>query len=201
LTLYATTATAAVRKPGFPTVKVILPKPGKAGSEKSVVDYTGPRTASGLLAQAKYYFPDYTRTITKKDAKDVDSLLRELFPGNNTKAVAILFTDNNKPSILWKRLAVAANKKMVLYTVPSRLTEVVQRFEISSEFPAILAFSDGTNPDAYESYIGPSKYDDILAFFRKVVNDADGDDSSSSSGSLDSNESASSTNTAIRDEL
>ena len=131
---------------------MLLPKRGKNG-KKSVVDYNGPRTASGIIAQAKYYLPNYVKTISKRSTEDVDSLIGKIFDSKNQKSVSILFTDKKETSMLWKKLAAATFRKMTLYTVDSEQTGITERFKVS-KFPTILVFPKGSDPENFEIYTG-----------------------------------------------
>ncbi|KAJ1916409.1 hypothetical protein H4219_003811 [Mycoemilia scoparia] len=155
---------------GFPTVKILLPNKGKSnpGAEKEVIDYTGPRTASGLITQAKYYLPNFVKTVSSKKSSNVDKALAKIFKKGNDKIVGILFTEKKDTSLLWKKLAAVVNRKATLYTITSDQTELVAHFKVD-QFPKIVMLPPNGDLESKKVYEGPTKYDDIFAFIKEYT--------------------------------
>ena len=119
---------------GFPTLKVV--KPGKKPGKPSVVDYEGPRTASGIIDAVKSAIPNHVKRISDKG-------LDAWFKSENGTAKAVLFSEKGTTSALIKVLASEYMGSMSFAQIRDKETDAVEMFGVE-EYPTLLVLPGGT---------------------------------------------------------
>ncbi len=139
---------------GFPTLKIV--KPGPKAGRPSVEDYTGPRSAKGIVEAVKDKIPNHVKKL-QGDAVD-DWVNDKAFP-----AKAIIFTDKGTTSPLVKSLAIDFLGTIAFAQVRDKAT--AQKYEVS-DFPSVhLIPSYGATPIPYNGEINRGS---LLAFLTQV---------------------------------
>jgi len=177
-----TTQAAGVQ--GYPSVKLYLPgtggrNPYTGKSFKPAVDYSGPRTAKGVVEFATSTMPSEVVPVADK------SLAK--FKGNGTLPKALLFTQKSETPLLLKSLSVALAGRMLLGEVRDTATKATAEFEVST-FPTLVVLpADGAAPVKYEGELKPKALSAFLethAAEKKTAAAADGAASASAEDDL-----------------
>ena len=142
---------------GFPTLKTvrttgILGKP-------IIMDYQGPRTASGLVDAVKKLI---TNNVKRLDDKDLDGWLQE----NNETAKALLFSDKGTTSALVKVLANDYIGNLHFAQVRDKETRANSMFGIET-YPTLVLLPGGDKPAV--KYDGEMKKPAMNEFISKYA--------------------------------
>ena len=114
---------------------------------KPPMDYSGPRTAKGVVEFATATMPSEVVPVTDK------SLAK--FKGNGTLPKALLFTQKAETPLLLKSLSVAFAGRMLLGEVRDTAAKATAEFEVST-FPTLMVLpADGAAAVKYEGELKP----------------------------------------------
>ena len=142
---------------GFPTIKVFPVEkqfnPYTKKSAKIPTEYNGPRTAKPMVDAVLGMLPNFVHTVK---AENMTDFLADDYPK------ALLFTDKDTVSPLYKSLAVQFSSRMRLGQAASADTELAAQFGVES-FPALVAVK-GSDPKAAVKHTGKIKKEELLAF-------------------------------------
>lgn len=119
---------------GFPTLKIV--KPGKKPGKPSVVDYEGPRTASGIIDSVKSAIPNHVKRISDKG---LDAWLKS----ENETAKAVLFSEKGTTSALVKVLASEYLGNINFAQIRNKEANAVEMFGVE-EYPTLFVLPGGT---------------------------------------------------------
>jgi protein disulfide-isomerase A6 len=145
-----TTQAAGVQ--GYPSVKLYVPgtggrNPYTGKSFKPALDYSGPRTAKGVVEFATASMPSEVVPVTDKTLTK--------FKGNGTLPKALLFTQKAETPLLLKSLSVAFSGRMLLGEVRDTAKAATAEFGVST-FPTLMMLpADGAAPIKYEGEMKP----------------------------------------------
>jgi protein disulfide-isomerase A6 len=140
---------------GFPTLKIV--KPGSKPGRPVVEDYTGPRSAKGIVDAVKDKIPNH---VKKLQGDALDAWLED----TTTPAKAIVFTDKGTTSPLVKSLAVDFLGTIAFAQVRDKAT--AEMYGVS-KFPTIhLIPSIGATPIPYD---GDINRESLVSFFSQVA--------------------------------
>ncbi|KIW65848.1 protein disulfide-isomerase domain [Phialophora macrospora] len=140
---------------GFPTLKIV--KPGSKPGRPVVEDYTGPRSAKGIVDAVKDKIPNHVKKL-QGDA------LNAWLVDTATPAKAIVFTDKGTTSPLVKSLAIDFLGTIAFAQVRDKATAEMHDV---SKFPTIhLIQSAGATPIPYE---GDINRESLVSFFSQVA--------------------------------
>ncbi|ORX82201.1 thioredoxin-like protein [Basidiobolus meristosporus CBS 931.73] len=153
---------------GFPTIKLFPSElkldakhPNKA--TKLPIDYTGPRSAKAMVDFAVSKIPSYVQTVSS-DASKKKALTMEEFlaQGGEDSPKAILFTNKDKTTTLYKALSVDYHNRITLGQVKNTESEIVQRYNVE-KFPTLLVFPKGAQSEPVV-YDGALKHAALFEF-------------------------------------
>ena len=146
---------------GYPTVKLYVPGTGQKNPYtgkwfKPAVDYTGPRSARGVV--------DFATTKLPSNVVAVSDAGLKKFKGGDALPKALLFTKKTETTPLLKALSVALSGRMVLGEARDTATKAVEEFGIS-DFPTlvVLPSGEGASPIKYEGELKPAALTAFLA--------------------------------------
>ncbi|KAK9727378.1 hypothetical protein K7432_001910 [Basidiobolus ranarum] len=158
---------------GFPTIKVFpsqLTSDSKHPNKvtKVPVDYNGPRSAKALVDFAVSKIPSYVQTISSNPSKpkvvNLEDFLAQV--GEDTPK-AILFTNKDKTTTLYKALSVDYHNRIVLGQVKNTESEIVQRYNVE-KFPTLLVFPKGSQSEPVV-YDGALKHEALFKFMSQYA--------------------------------
>ncbi|CAG8467303.1 9148_t:CDS:2 [Funneliformis mosseae] len=135
---------------GFPTIKLFpsqaVPDKKNPGSFlKKPKDYNGPRTANEMVKFALSEIPSFVKPISNKNPTKKSLTIEEfLAKDNETMSKAILFTNKDKTTHLYKALSVEFHNRLLLGEVRQQESSIIEEFGIK-KFPTLLAINKKTN--------------------------------------------------------
>mmetsp|Transcript_51418 Transcript_51418/g.122422 ORF Transcript_51418/g.122422 Transcript_51418/m.122422 type:complete len:694 (+) Transcript_51418:49-2130(+) len=142
---------------GYPSIKVFPVEksfnPYTKKHAKVPTDYAGPRTAKGMVDSVLALLPDLVHVVR---AENVTDFLADDYPK------ALLFTDKEAISSLYKSLAVTFSGRIRVGQAPASDTALAAQFGVDT-FPALVAVP-GQDPAAATKHTGKIKKDDLQAF-------------------------------------
>lgn len=142
---------------GFPTLKIV--KPGSKPGKPRVTDYQGERTAKSIVDTVIEEIPDHVaRLYGEKIDKWIES---------TSGAKALLFTDKQAKSALYKTLAIDFLGSIAFAQIREVEKEAVKKYEIT-KFPTLL-FLSGKKEYIPVAYDGKMKKADLVAFLSRLV--------------------------------
>jgi len=142
---------------GFPSVKLYVPGTGQKNPYtgkffKPPIDYTGPRTARGVVEFATAKLPSLVVPVT-----DVAK-----FRSNGTLPKALLVTKKTETASMFKSLSVAFSGRMLIGEARDTATKVVEELGVT-EFPSVVVLpAGGGEKVAFDGKITPAS---LAAFF------------------------------------
>jgi len=149
---------------GFPTLKAfpdsatLNPYTKKFG--RQAVEYSGARTAKGIVAYAKANMP----SLVKEVAGDGD---HKSFVEEKGMPKALLFTDKKETPPTFKALSLRFKDRMRLGQVGSESKAILEKYAVDA-FPRVVVLpADGSPPVVWD---GENKLEALHAFFAKHAN-------------------------------
>ncbi|MCJ1289718.1 hypothetical protein MMC34_001251 [Xylographa carneopallida] len=144
---------------GFPTLKTVRPTLKKGKSIQ--VDYSGARTAAGIVEAVKDIIPNH---VTRVSDKELDKWLKD----DNSTAKAILFSNKGTTSATIKVLAGEFYGNMHFAQVRDKDTTAVSIFGIS-EYPTLIVLPGGAAPAvAYSGEMTKAPMAEFLSQYASV---------------------------------
>jgi protein disulfide-isomerase A6 len=131
---------------GFPTIKLFPSKltEVKGGVIKKPEDYNGARSAGAMANFALSKLPNFVSPVTSKNEEKF--LSKEL-------PKALLFTNKDKTSDLYKALAIDYRNRMELGEAKHNDKALVEKYNVK-DFPTLLVLKDGAEPIKFEGKLG-----------------------------------------------
>jgi protein disulfide-isomerase A6 len=159
---------------GFPTIKVfpskLTPVSGKKDAfHKVPEDYNGARSASGIVNYALSKLPSFVVPVSSKT--------EEKFLGQELPK-AILFTNKDKTSDLYKGLSIDFHNRMVLGEAKHSDTKLVEKYGVTT-FPTLLVIKG----EEHVKFDGKLSHETLTKFLEPHAIPAETKPSSSSSKS------------------
>ncbi|CAG8608784.1 6076_t:CDS:2 [Ambispora leptoticha] len=157
---------------GFPTIKLfpsqsVPDKKNPGAFTKKPKDYQGPRTAKAIVDYVLGEIPSYVQPISdKRPTKKTLTIKEFLEKDNATLSKAILFTNKERTTPLYKSLSVDFHNRMLLGEVRQSEAEIINKFGINS-FPKLLVIPAGET-DAVE-FDGKLNHGSISEFLAKYA--------------------------------
>ena len=142
---------------GFPTLKTV--KVTGIIGKPIIQDYSGPRTAAGIVEAAKNLIPNYVDRVEQKDFKG-------WLEKKNDTAKAILFSNKGATSALIKSLANDYRGNMGIAQVRDKETEVNSMFGVDN-YPTLVVLPGGDKPAVV--YDGEMKKPAMSKFLNKYA--------------------------------
>lgn len=143
---------------GFPTLKIV--KPGSKPGKPIVEDYSGPRTAKGIVDTVIDKIPNI---VKKVEDKGLEAFLAEA----NDTAKAILFTDKGTTSALIKAVAIDFKGSINVAQIRNTQKASIELFGIT-KFPTLLLLPAGKEAEGIV-YDGELKKDAIVTFLSQIT--------------------------------
>ena len=148
---------------GFPTLKVV--KPGQKLGKPLVEDYSGPRTASGIIDAIKSAIPNHVKRISDKG-------LDAWFKSDNETAKAVLFSEKGTTSALIKVLASEYLGNMAFAQIRSKESEAVRIFGVE-EYPTLFVLPGGSKDAVkFDGTFTKDSMKDFLGKFAKPTSES-----------------------------
>jgi len=138
---------------GYPAVKVYLPEasrnPYTGKVMKTVLDYSGPRTAKGVVEFATNKLPSGVVPVTESNLAS--------FRGNGSVPKALLLTKKDGTTPLFKALSIKLAGRVLLGEARDTQTAVVEAMG-AANFPALymLGASADSAPTLYDGELKPA---------------------------------------------
>ncbi|KAI0006593.1 thioredoxin-domain-containing protein [Xylariaceae sp. FL0662B] len=142
---------------GFPTLKTVRPGKGK-GSKPVVEDYSGPRTAKGIVDAVVDKINNHVQRVTDKN---FDAFLST----NNETAKAILFTEKGTTSALLRSIAIDFLDVITVAQIRDKETKANEIFGINS-YPTLVLLPGGDKEGLV--YDGEMKKDGMVKFLSQA---------------------------------
>ncbi|KAJ3112051.1 protein disulfide isomerase (PDI) protein [Phlyctochytrium bullatum] len=139
---------------GFPTLKVF------GSDKKNVQDYTGPRTAKGIVDAVIPKIPSFVQLVgTKGKAKALDDFLGE---GDLNKVILVSQKDRTPP--LFKALSAEFYKRLTFGEVRSSDSATTEKLNVT-KYPAVIVF--GKDDKKATVFEGEMKHASLIEFLSK----------------------------------
>ncbi|KAJ2512928.1 hypothetical protein H4217_006615 [Coemansia sp. RSA 1939] len=143
---------------GFPTIKVFTEKRTKRGSRKSV-DYQGERTARAMGRFARSVLPNLSKKLNS------DGL--EAFVTGTKTPKAVLLTEREKRSDLWKGISAQFANQVDFAHISRPGRALLERMGIV-KLPAIVGYSKAEEPEHFEVYDEEIKHQPLAKFVKRI---------------------------------
>ncbi|CAG8599382.1 6968_t:CDS:2 [Acaulospora morrowiae] len=161
---------------GFPTIKLFpskmtedRKKPGNY--YKKAKDYNGPRTAKAIADFALPEIPSYVQPISNENPTTKTLTIEEFLEKNDTLSKAILFTNKDQTTYLYKALSVDFHDRLLLGEVRKREKIINKKYGVK-EYPKLIVISRETDeiveykePEFQESI---TEHENNLSILKKV---------------------------------
>ena len=121
---------------GFPTLKTV--KVTGTRGKPIIQDYSGPRTAAGIVEAAKQLIPNFVDRVEQKEFED-------WLQKKNDTAKAILFSNKGVTSALIKSLANDYQGSLTVAQVRDKEKEINSMFGIK-DYPSLVVLPGGDKP-------------------------------------------------------
>ncbi|CAG8437068.1 10505_t:CDS:10 [Ambispora gerdemannii] len=157
---------------GFPTIKLfpsqsVPDKKNPGAFTKKPKDYQGPRTAKAIVDYVLGEIPSFVQPISNKHPTKKTLTIDEFLEKDNaTLPKAILFTNKERTTPLYKSLSIDFRNHMLLGEVRQSESEILKKFGINS-FPTLLVIPAGES-DAV-AFDGKLDHGLIFEFFTKYA--------------------------------
>jgi protein disulfide-isomerase A6 len=148
---------------GFPSVKLYVPGSGQKNPYtgkffKPALDYSGPRTAKGVVEFATASLPSLVAPVTDKTLAK--------FKSNGTSALpkALLFTKKEETTPLLKALSLSLKGRMLLGEAKDTAKKAAEEFGVV-DYPTlyVLPAGEGSTPAKYDGELKPAALTAFLA--------------------------------------